>query len=322
MVGCGWIGCDPGEGTISHAAAYDTCPDTELVAVCDTDQARLERCAGRWGVAGRYRRIEDLLGDARPEVVSVCTPDSTHADLLHTTLGAPGVAGVLAEKPLALEASASLELARLAEERSVVLSVNYIRRFSPAYADLRDSLARGELGEICSVSGRYTGGLFHNGTHWIDLARFLVGEVDTVWGWETGTASTSGEPALDAYLRFQNGAAGLLSGSGGDAFSVFEMDLLCRGGRVRLTESGEKIELSRPVPSPRWSGFNELKPEPARQAGLATATLGAVDDLVRCIRDGGVPRCSGLDGAAAVQVAAAIAAAARTGRAVTLKRKQ
>jgi len=53
---------------------------------------------------GLYRTdVAHLLAEQNPDIVSVCTPDATHADILYTVLKTTGVRAVLAEKPLALD---------------------------------------------------------------------------------------------------------------------------------------------------------------------------------------------------------------------------
>src|SRR5438132_5288286 len=109
LIGCGKIASafadDPGfasAGVCTHAQAYAACEQTQLVAVCDSDVAKLERCGRRWDVAARYRDAGRLLEEQHAEIVSVCTPDATHYELVRVALLAPGVQAVLAEKPLAL----------------------------------------------------------------------------------------------------------------------------------------------------------------------------------------------------------------------------
>src|SRR5262249_31548670 len=138
--------------------------------------ARLAAAARRWKAPGRYADAGRLLRDAAPEIVSIATPDDTHAELLELVCTTESVRAVLAEKPLALDPDEAERLVRLAESRGVVLAVNYVRRFAPSHRRLERWLADRPLGRIELVRGTYVRGIKHNGTHWLDLARFLVGE--------------------------------------------------------------------------------------------------------------------------------------------------
>ena len=175
---CGKIGTefasDPRiKGVYTHAGAYVACSDTELVAVCDTNAAKASRCGKRWEVPSVYTDIAHLMEEQSPEIVSICTTDETHAGLIRTVLQTSGVRALLAEKPLALDVPQAQDLVRLAEERGVLLAVNYSRRYSKGHGRIKEMIRSGGIGDIQTVSGLYTKGVLHNGSHWFDSARWL-----------------------------------------------------------------------------------------------------------------------------------------------------
>src|SRR5262245_283140 len=105
VIGCGFIGAGEttaGAGIQSHAAAWAHHPAVKLAALCDPDPRRLSEAGRAWQVTRLYREIEPLFDQVRPQIVSLATPDPTHAGLLERILMAPSVRAVLAEKPIAL----------------------------------------------------------------------------------------------------------------------------------------------------------------------------------------------------------------------------
>ena len=309
VLGCGAIGAGSGHpthpdvGVLSHAGAYAACPDTDLVAACDAD---LE-AASALGVPA-YTDPRKLLAEAKPELVSVATPDGTHAELIALCLNAEGVRGVLAEKPLALDVEDARALATLARERNIVLAVNYTRRFAPAFQQL-DVAA---LGELQHVSGSYVKGLAHNGTHWLDLLRMLVGDPVSVRGWDR-LHEAGPDPTLDAELTLPNGAGARLTALDTHRFTAFEMELTGTLGRLRIAESGHVLEHFAVGDDPRHPGYRVLRPTHRVTGALRDATLHAVRDLVRCVREGGEPACGGADGVAALALVKDIRASAAAG---------
>jgi predicted dehydrogenase len=251
---------------------------------------------------------------AGPEIVSVCRPDATHAELVEAALRTPGVRAVLAEKPLALDAGAARSLADLARERGVVLAVAHFRRFAPGLRSLRDELAAGAIGELQHVAGVYVKGLLHNGTHWLDLLRFLAGEPVAVRGWDR-FGEGGEDPTLDAELTLEGGAGARLAGLDTNAYTAFEMDLVGTRGRVRLAEAGHVLERWDVADDERHPGYRVLRARPPERGVLRDALLHAVADVVRCVREDAEPACSGEDGAAAVVLAEAIRASAAAGAA-------
>lgn len=317
VIGCGRIGDAFADsratlGVYSHAEAYKTCPLTELVAVCDVDAENLRRCAQRWQVDAQYEEAHELLRAAAPEIVSICTPDETHYTLARAALEAPATRALLVEKPLALHRHEARALVDQARRRGIVLAVNYSRRYARDYSTLRANLA-GCLGTVRKVTGYYTKGILHNGTHWIDLCRFLIGEIVWVQGFPTAEPAGA-DPTPDARIEFASGATGFFSGCEALDFTLFEMDIVTSLGRVRLVDSGRTLEFSMAQESRDISGYRYLGPVTTCPDALRDMTLRAVEDLAACLDvSGRLPICTGEDAIAALDVALAIRASAESG---------
>jgi predicted dehydrogenase len=308
LIGCGRIACewadDPraaAAGIATHAHAYAVCPDTELVAVCDCDPGKAARCADRWHIAARYSSPRQLLAEQRPHIVSICTPDSTHYELVRAALETDGVRGILAEKPLAQSIGEAAELVDLARRRGVVLAVNYSRRYTDNHRNLRRLVRSGSLGKVRLIRGLYTKGTLHNGTHWFDLLRFLIGEVRTVTAVDR-LGEPGDDPTLDVRLDCHGVQAELFACSAQD-FAIFELDLLGTRGRVRMTETGQTMELFEPVEGVPYAGYRSLVLKQRTTDGLRDMLLHAVQDLARCVQTGERPACTGEDGLKALRIA-------------------
>jgi predicted dehydrogenase len=316
-MGCGDLGSDAGESIDSHAAAFSASASTDLVAVCDLDATRARACGERWRVPHWYSDPAEMLRDTRPELVSIATPDETHLSVLEVVLQAACVRGVLLEKPVGLNAADAFEAQRLAERSNTPIAVNYTRRYVPSHVSLRKTLRCGGLGEIQCVSGYYTKGTFHNGTHWFDLARFLFSDIVEVAAFP-GAPGRPHDPSYDAHLSFDSGLRGSVMGCDAAAFSLFEMDIIGTHGRIRLVDSGFTIEVYAATPSDTHPGYTVLAPPTKSQPGFEDALLRVVEDLVDSIGAHRAPRCSLDDGVKAVVVAEAVAESVRTGRVVRI----
>ncbi|HEX3978507.1 MAG TPA: Gfo/Idh/MocA family oxidoreductase [Solirubrobacteraceae bacterium] len=318
IIGCGAIGVGTGEtahadlGVSTHAAAYAACPDTRLVSVADADPRRAAHAAERWPGTAAPPGVAELLHDTAPELVSLCTPDPTHTDLLETILTAPGVRGVLAEKPLADDPGRASELTRLAQERGVILAVNYSRRYAPPLLAVAESIRAGELGELQHIHGVYGKGLRHNGTHWLDLLRMVAGDAVAATGWDR-LEESGADPSLDAELDLPGGAGARLAALDADSFTAFEMEIVGTAGRVRLADAAQRIERWIVTGDDRYPGHRRLVLDRVAEAATRDVMLHAVADLARCVRDGGRPACTGEDATRALAIAEAIATSAAAG---------
>src|SRR5688572_15329334 len=318
VIGCGKIGSefsdDPRvKGIYSHAGAYAASSRIELAAVCDADPLRSERCARRWNLRKGYTDVAELMAEEKPEIVSVCTPDDTHVEILQRVLASPYVKGILAEKPLAMTASDGAEIASAAAAKGVVLALNYIRRYAAGHRAIKSLLASDAMGDIQSVAGLYSGGLLHNGSHWLDASRWLVGEIVAVQSFPRDHPCSPGDFSADVRLEFASGATGFLQACRSDAFGIFEFDIIGMSGRVRFVDSGHLIHTFSVGDSPYYSGYRALLRRDELPGGVENVMVNAVEDLVTCVADGGVPQCSGSDGVAALRVVEAIRRSALRG---------
>lgn len=137
-----------GTGAIArqHLACLAGLAGAQLVAVCDLSRVSAEWAAERYGATAWYTDFHRMLAEARPDVVHVTTPVTSH----HALAGAALEAGahVLVEKPIVLDPGELDDLlARAAAVgRHVIEDYNYL--FNPPMLALRELLASGELGEI------------------------------------------------------------------------------------------------------------------------------------------------------------------------------
>ncbi len=137
-----------GTGAIArqHLSCLQQLDGAELVGVCDLSRASAEWAAERYEAHGWYTDHREMLASARPDIVHITTPVTSHFDLAAAALDAG--AHVIVEKPITVS---DYELERLLEHadragRTVVEDYNWL--FNPPVQDLLDLVARGGLGEV------------------------------------------------------------------------------------------------------------------------------------------------------------------------------
>lgn len=315
VIGCGLIGAahnfSSKVGVYSHTEAYSASPATYLAAVCDLNAARAEETATRWRVPG-YTDPSKLYAEIQPEIVSICTPDHTHAIALRQAMRAPSVRAILAEKPLALNVTEARSLIDEAHKRGIVLAVNYSRRYAQGHRQLAARLRAGMIGDIVRFHGYYTKGTRHNGSHLFDWIRMLAGEIASVRGFDT-LHESGHDPTLDAHLILENGAMGNLVALDHRIYSLFELELIGSSGRLALIDSGHNYRLEVIGDSPWYAGYRTLLPAEHSDAGLHDTLLHAVNDLANALDQNSSPACTGEDAIAALAVAEAIIESSRAG---------
>jgi predicted dehydrogenase len=324
IIGCGRIGSEYSDdpritGIYSHAGAYTASDKTELVAICDTNIEKLNRCKIRWNIDTAFLDYHEMIEQIKPDIVSICTPDRTHYTIVSAILKKSIVRAIFAEKPLAITLKEAKKIVSQAAKKEVVLAVNYPRRYAKNHQKIRDYIQKDHsLGIIQSISGFYSKGTLHNGTHWFDLARFLLGEITCVRGIDSRREGNS-DPTLDAWLQFVSGTNGFLHSCDENSYSLFEMDIIGMKGRIRISDSGNTIDYYAVTEDPNYSGYKALKLMKTDREGLGDVVLHAVNDLVSCLDNGTQPLCTGLDGIKAIEIASAIQRSARNNRMIRIE---
>lgn len=128
-----------------HMNAYLHNPDTVLVAICDTDTERCDDLAMTCGVMG-YTRLDVLLQEEAIDVVSVATPDPYHTESILTALRHGK--HVLAEKPLATSVRECELIVEMAQQRGLLVGVDFHKRWDPAVMRIKAELEKPETGRI------------------------------------------------------------------------------------------------------------------------------------------------------------------------------
>jgi predicted dehydrogenase len=179
---------------------FPEAPDVERHVLVGRDEEALADAADRLGFENTATDWEDVVEEV--DAFYNLGPNHVHAEPSIAALeaGTP----VLSEKPLANDLDSAERMAAAAEDAGVPTATAFNYRFVPALRYAKNLIEDGELGEIRHFRGRYlqdwlvdpeepwswrnseemagSGALGDLGAHTIDLARFLVGDVERVSG--------------------------------------------------------------------------------------------------------------------------------------------
>lgn len=223
IIGCGMI-------AQIHGAAIAQMPNAVITSVYDPVPSGAEAFALR-NSCRAASSLEDLLTDPEVDIVNICTPSGTHAQI--AAAAARAGKHVVVEKPLAITAESAEEVVRAQKEYGVHICVISQLRFSEAVQSLRQAMEQGTFGApvLNSLSMRYFrsedyyrrggwrgkwntdggGALMNQGIHGLDLLCYLCGPVRSVHAqYRTILHQIEVEDTLCAILEFESGALGTL----------------------------------------------------------------------------------------------------------------
>jgi len=205
----------------------------ELVSISGRNRDAAQAVAARYGWGEVVTDWQEQIADERVQLFDNGGPNAVHA--APTIAAAHAGKHVLCEKPLGLDATESHAMWRAAEDAGVVHMCGFNYRFVPAVRHARDLLEAGDLGEIVHFRARYlqswgwdaptdvwrfdraqagSGALGDLGAHIVDLARYLVGEIESVSALvRTYVEGHEVDDAFVAAIELANGAIGTLEAS-------------------------------------------------------------------------------------------------------------
>jgi predicted dehydrogenase len=205
----------------------------ELVSISGRNPEPLEQARERWGWAEAVTDWRDQVADDRIGLFDNGGPNIVHAE--PTIAAVRAGKHVVCEKPLGMTADESHEMWQEAERAGVHHLCGFNYRFVPAVRLARELLEAGDLGDVVHFRARYlqgwgwdadegiwrfdraqagTGAIGDLGTHVIDIARYLVGEIASVSALvRTIVPGREVDDHFVATIEFENGVVGTLEAS-------------------------------------------------------------------------------------------------------------
>ena len=181
--------------------SYMTWPpplEPHLVSIAGRDEEAVSEAARRYGFAEHVTDWHAIVADDRVGLFDNVGPNNLHAE--PTIAAAEAGKHVICEKPLGRDASESYDTWQRVEAAGVKHMCAFNYRFVPAVRLAREMIEAGEIGDITHFRGAYlqewgaadidawrfdksaagSGALGDLGAHVVDMARYLVGEIDAV----------------------------------------------------------------------------------------------------------------------------------------------
>ena len=298
--------------------ALDGC-EVGALMVRDPDRAR--GLANQFGVPRSFDSATALIEDPDTDAVYISSPPSLHCEQVEAAARAGK--HVLCEKPMALSTGECRTMIDACSAADVHLQICFVLRGWPIYTRVREMLASGHLGQIVEARAHLAkwtprkkgewrldpdqgggGVLIDVGSHYIDLFRFLIGDLSRVAAMTSSNVFDAGvEESAFMLFEFASGAHASIVATGAVPYSGNVLEIfgtkgaLLLGKELRIiTEEGETSE---PVSFPDY------------YSGLLMSFCG-------CVESGGEPLASGTDGLRNTEAIQAAYRSVEEGRTVEL----
>ena len=199
MIGYAFMGAAHSQAWRTAPRFFDLPAAPTMQVVCGRTASATQEAAHKLGWAEWSTDWREVVARDDIDVVDICTPGDTHAEIALAALEAGK--HVLCEKPLANTVAEAEQMTRAAEEaqaRGVLSSVGFNYRRTPALALAQQLVAEGAVGTVRHIRAHYlqdwivdpefplvwrlqkdkagSGALGDIGAHIVDLAQFLTGQ--------------------------------------------------------------------------------------------------------------------------------------------------
>ncbi len=194
----------------------------DLVAVASRSQSRADAYAADWGIPRAHGSYQALLADGELDAVYISLPNSLHAEW--AVKAAEAGKHVLCEKPLALTLAECHRIASAAGSAGVVVMEALMPLHHPLLRKARALVQEGAVGRVQLVRGAFSfaldrpadirwkpelggGSLWDIGVYPVSFIRWIAGEPESVFGWQT-LGDSGVDVAFAGLLRLAGGALG------------------------------------------------------------------------------------------------------------------
>jgi predicted dehydrogenase len=269
-----------GGAALTHAQALHAHHRVRIAGGCSPDDADRADFSRRFGVPS-YANATEALHLEKPNIVSICSPTTVHAEQVALCLR-EGVPMVWLEKPPAANLAEARELCRLYDAcggRTTIV-VNYQRRYARAYQGLRDIYRSGALGRCRHVGITYSRGLATNGSHLLDVLFFIVGD-DVACEVLDIRAGNGGQPSFMLLLADET----CVRVEGIDLpYHDIDIVLTCERGRASVLHGGMTVRVEHRREHELFPEFYRLADGDAVPllgcGGFGDSMSAALDDLI------------------------------------------
>ncbi|MCC2683322.1 MAG: oxidoreductase [Paenibacillaceae bacterium] len=313
---------------------------SEVRAISDVNQERLEECRSKFGVAVSTD-YKEVIHRSDIDIVGVFSPDHLHFEMIKEALECGK--HVIVTKPMVVsleEAKATVDLARK-HNRKVL--VGQTRRFAKRFLQAKKLFDEGKIGKPLFADAHYIHDmrtvfnrtpwrfevpkdfLYGGACHPIDHLRWFFGDVEEVHALG-GTSSVDLRYPQDKELnflmnlKFKNGtigralcAQGIIHPPSGtrlmDEFLVYGDKGTIVNNRVRYEENGEVFDLT-------LDAEVKIDFDGKEYSGHSSEVLRYVKEMEECIVNDTRPSVNEIEGAKCIAVSEAAWESIRTGKVV------
>lgn len=281
-----------GDAIFTHTKGFLRHGGFRVAAIIDEQTERAKEAAEVWNIP-RYGRCLDDVRDSGYDVVSICTPDHTHAQYLRDALTLQPKL-VLCEKPLSASIEEASALVELYQQQGIHLAINYSRRWLPDFQRLSVQSLSGAFGKVVSARMKYYKGFLHNASHFVDiLAMFTKPEIlggailHSVQDYTPDDLTISVAARMESHIAGGSTFPVMIEGYDTRQMSPIELEIIFEKTAIKLEElNGSYLTVANLRENETYPGFFEFSERTTERIDASEAMREAVAATYNTLHSG------------------------------------
>lgn len=284
---------DPNRKIIwSHIKAYESFSNIKIKAICDVNINLVKNIKKECNIEKGYTDYNLMLKENKFDIVSICTPISTHLDIIRICIKNK-VKAIFCEKTISYSSKEAKVVLDMCKEDNIIFAVNYILRWDNINKTIKTLLENNVIGKIYTIVGYGATALYTSTSHLIDLMLYFSNSNPT---WVVGEKQKDfirivhGEKDCGGIgmIGFKSGIIGFVkSVSESPNKYMLEIDIIGEHGRIRLYDNGTKYDIYQYKKNKNNAGkeYEQLKLVKSEAPYPNERMINAIQNIIDCLEN-------------------------------------
>ncbi len=225
----------------SHAKAIDFHPNFTLIGGIDPILNRRNLFEDRYKKMA-FKKLDNFKSDLEVDLAIIATPTDTHLSVIEDCIKFINPKMILCEKPLSYDFHDACKIVDLCKNANIELFVNFIRRCDPAVIEIKNKIENNFIKNPVKGICWYSKGLYNNGSHFINLLEFWLGNYRNIEIINSGRIYNNVDPEPEFIIEYEKGSI-VFRNAWEEYFSFYNIEIISESGVLKYEKGGYKVRL-------------------------------------------------------------------------------
>ena len=239
---------------LTHAKSFFLNKNFEIIAGVDKDKQNSNNFSKKYKIKV-FNNLEDAVNFSLPDVIVISTNTSTHNLFLEkiVNLKLSNIL-ILCEKPISNNTNKSIQILENHKNLNNLVFVNYMRRSDPGVNEIKEKFKLKKISSPYRGVCFYTGGVYNNGSHLIDLMSYWFGEIKSYKLISRSIDKKNRDPEIDFQIQFDNCNVDFISLKSVN-FSLLTAEIFGSNAKIYYENEGRSVRFFKSVNCPNYDGY-------------------------------------------------------------------